>query len=294
MRQLKGFLDSNWHYTDRLKSEESYAQKVEAGRCKPNLQVDDLFACTVVVRNSTEIKLATKAIEQQFNVLDRRPAHPDRTKNRPSEFQFDDLRLYATLKPSLKGARPIDNVVFEVQVKTFLQHAWGIATHDLTYKTDKVRWGKLRLASQIRAMLDHAELSIEQFNTLAESPIIAKQHEEYDDIDRLIAFIREFWDPAALPKDLQRLAQTVRSAAVRLGVSVDQVMDYVRVESDAGRGTNSFDLSPYGVILQAILSNHLIDKTRLRRGTRDKIMVPSSVDIPAAISELIGPVFRVY
>jgi ppGpp synthetase/RelA/SpoT-type nucleotidyltranferase len=91
-------------------------------------------------------------------------------------FRLIDLRLYVTL-PDSPALPPTDlsDVVFEVQIKTFLQHAWSIATHDLLYKTDAVNWSKERIAYQIKARREHAEISIQEAEDLATSAALAKE-----------------------------------------------------------------------------------------------------------------------
>ena len=75
-----------------------------------------------------------------------------------------------------------------MQVKTFLQHAWGIATHDLIYKTDDVSWSRQRIAYQIKAMLEHAEMSIQEAGRLAEAVALSKtQHDSEADIPQIAA-----------------------------------------------------------------------------------------------------------
>lgn len=291
--------DPRWHYESRLKSEESFALKIEAGRANEHLVIDDFFGCTFVVRNSSEIAEATLAIEESFEIVSRKPKDAKATAGRPSEFQFDDLRLYAKLRPSYRGHEPIHDVVFEIQIKTFLLHAWGIATHDLTYKTDSVSWAKLRVAYQIRAMLEHAELSIEQFGNLAGSQIIAKDHDEYTSISKIIAEIQSIWDASALPADLQRLAQAVRSAARLLQVKIDDVFASVKADTLAGAGARNLNLSPFGVIVQCILQNHQIDVNTVLESVQkkkrfDKIMIPKLIDIPGHLSPLHGKVIVSY
>ncbi|QPB24445.1 hypothetical protein [Rhizobium sp. 007] len=295
----QNLFDKNWHFVSRLKEEESFALKVEAGICDENLVIDDFFACTVVVRNSTEIAAATKIIEDNFAVVKRRPISPDKTKSRPTEFQFDDLRMYVRLKPGYAGASEIHGVVFEVQVKTFLQHAWAIATHDLTYKTDEVNWARFRVASQIRAMLEHAELSIERFDSLASSNIIAKEYQEYVDAHRIISALRERFDPVALPRDLQRLALAINVALMALGVTADECMECLDKDTAAGRGVKELNLSPYSIVLQSVLAHKQLDTGKLAAKASKKqkyrpIMLSKAVTVPDAVAPLFEKVIRLY
>lgn len=260
--------------------------------------IDDFFACTIVVRNSKEIAQAITHVESLLDIVDRRPTSNTATRSRPTEFQFDDLRLYVRLKESYRGPQPINSVRFEVQVKTFLQHAWSIATHDLTYKTDEVSWAKLRVASQIRAMLEHAELSIDQFDKLAGSQILAKEHKEYREIGDIIALLRNHWEAAALPFDLQRLARTIRAASQTFDLTVVTMFTYLAKEREQGGGAASLDLSPFGSLVQAVLHQHTFDCDRLLERARgrkyEKIMVSSSVDIPPDLEDLKGKIIETY
>lgn len=295
----QNLFDENWHFVSRLKAEESFALKVEAGICDENLVIDDFFACTVVVRNSTEIAAATKIIEDNFVVVKRRPHSPNQTKSRPTEFQFDDLRMYVRLRPGYAGASDIHGVVFEIQVKSFLQHAWAIATHDLTYKTDEVNWARFRVASQIRAMLEHAELSIERFDSLASSNIIAKEYQVYVEAHRIISALRKRFNPAALPKDLQRLALAINEALMALGVTADECMECLDKDTAAGRGVKELNLSPYSIVLQSVLAHKELDARKIttkasKRPKYKPIMLSRAVSIPDAVAPLFGKVIRLY
>ncbi|MDX0408976.1 hypothetical protein GOL82_30080 [Sinorhizobium medicae] len=294
----QNLFDKNWHFVSRLKSEESFALKVEAGICDENLVIDDFYACTLVVRNSTEIASATKIVEDNFNVIYRRPASPDKTKSRPTEFQFDDLRMYAKLKPGYAGASEIHDIIFEIQIKTFLQHAWGIATHDLTYKTDEVNWARFRVASQIRAMLEHAELSIERFESLATSNIIAREYREYVDVHEIIIGLRDRFDAAALPKDLQRLAKAINSALDTLGVTVRECMECIDEDTGRGRGVKELNLSPYSIVIQSVLARRNLDanhlKGKLKKSNFHPIMLSKSVAVPDVLKPLLPKLIRLY
>ena len=159
--RMRGLKNPRWHYESRVKELPSFALKIESGRFDNPRSLEDFFACTIVVANSTEIDEAEKLIDENFALQERRPQHPSHTHKASYAFPFDDLRLYVALadKPSVPPTDLI-GIVFEVQIKTFLQHAWSIATHDLLYKTDDANWSKERIAYQIKAMLEHAEVSI--------------------------------------------------------------------------------------------------------------------------------------
>ena len=56
----------HWHYESRVKGLESYALKVETGRINNPNQVEDFFACTLVVENLDSISRAESLIKKKF------------------------------------------------------------------------------------------------------------------------------------------------------------------------------------------------------------------------------------
>ena len=145
--------DRGWFYRDRVKTLESFTLKVETGRFPDYARMEDFFACTVIVPTFSQLDDAIGMIEDLFELVRRHPEGDAETHKGASNFTFDDLRLYvqrraaANLPPS-----ELDGIIFEIQIKTILQYAWGIATHDLIYKTDEVSWPKERIAYQVKAM----------------------------------------------------------------------------------------------------------------------------------------------
>src|SRR5688572_27425858 len=127
--RMRGLKNQRWHYESRIKELPSFALKIETGRFESPGELEDFFACTIVVANAAEITQAEKSINDNFTVKWRRPPRVEETHKASDAFPFDDLRLYATL-PESPALPPSDltGIVFEVQIKTFLQHAWSIAT----------------------------------------------------------------------------------------------------------------------------------------------------------------------
>lgn len=226
----------NWHYESRVKQEESFALKMEMGQTTDPTQLDDFFACTVVVRNSTEIAKARNIIAAECNILHSRPKNARRTKNMPASFEFDDLRLYVKLKkpPGVPDAPDFEKI-FEIQVKTFLLHAWSIATHDLTYKTDDVSWSRARIAFQVRAMLENAELSIRGADQLAQTDLLNREDHRTSELRKVIEFVKKYWKAEQLPADLRRLAQNIDAVLIALNIRRDRLEQLIVAEA-AGAG----------------------------------------------------------
>jgi len=287
--RIKGFKRDTWHYESRLKQDQSFALKVESGRTSKPSAVEDVFACTLVVRNGTEIDEAEKLVRDHFVVVERRPPDPKQTHKWPDQFQFDDLRLYVQWKedPDLPPSTVAD-ITFEVQIKTFLQHAWAIATHDLVYKTDKVSWGKQRIAFQIKAMLEHAELSIQEAESLAESSALAMTNKRTKIIQDYMALLTSEWNVSDLPTDIRRLAENVVGLMELMKLRIEQLKAALDAERERGRGPLTQNLSPYGIVLEALLAEFPIEfKTALTltEKWRQKIVIPAELQLPNNIDK---------
>ena len=245
----------------------------------------------------TEVGEAEKLVGENFNVAERRPPDAARTHKAPDAFPFDDLRLYVTL--SENAALPVSDLAgvrFELQIKTFLQHAWSIATHDLVYKTDDANWSKERIAFQTKAMLEHAEVSIQEAQLLAACPTLAIENEGTRQTKAAIGLMKRQWAVEELPNDVRRLANNV------LQLLRGMKMDLAELEAvlDAGKaargGSHPANLSPYASAVQYLF---VAEKDRLtqmlkksdRRPTR--VLIPQEVEIPADVDKagLVNAIF---
>lgn len=285
--QVDGTLQASrprrWHFESRIKELKSFAIKVETGRVKKPEALEDFLACTVVVPNSASIVDATRWIERHFEIQYRRPSQALKTHKNADSFPFDDLRLYcARGNDGSRPPEPIDNVIFEIQIKTFLQHAWGIATHDLSYKTEDVRWGKDRIVSHLKAAVEFAELSIQQAETLSYSPGLQLEHKPTTTTAVIINICKTMWQQDELPENLRGLAETIRGILKDAGLTVEHLRACLET-AKAGSGSLPTNLSPYGVILQALLRNHegKIDAMLRDARTRAQILVTPELELPS-------------
>ena len=271
-----------WFYFSRIKSLESFALKLETGRVQEPSKLEDFFACTIVVPTMEEVRNAIEAVLARYCLVYRRPKDDILTTKRPSSFEFDDLRLYVRRPRSETGyAEELTGLVFEVQVKTALQYGWSQATHDLTYKGDSVNWALERVAFQIKAMLEHAEVAISEAKELAHSDTLAKQDRRTKELSLLLEETRDIWPQVALPTDVKRLAENMLSVLQLCGLAAKDLPRVIQVERDRV-GILPMDLSPYAFLVQALAWNeemHLHEQLN-REHRRIRIVVHGGMELP--------------
>lgn len=271
--RIRNLIDERWHYESRVKELESYALKLECGRCADPREVEDFFACTVVVQNLNQLDKAERIIRGNFNLHERRPVNQSSTKNESHSFLFDDLRLYVRWRDN-PGTRPsgLGGRLFEVQIKTFLQHAWGIATHDLTFKAHEKNWPKERIAFQVKAMLEHAETAIAEADQLSQSITLRRSDTQSVETCNIIELLDEFWEEDQLPSNKKLLAESTRNLLSEIGADVvalqECLTDYFNSKE---RFVNS--LSPYGIIVHALTISRRDDMLNLLKKQNSKVKV---------------------
>jgi len=271
-----------WLFVGRLKKIESFAQKIETGRVPDPSAMEDFYACTIAVPTIAEIDSAKTLVLQKFDLSHRKPESDDATHKSASSFVFDDLRLYVSRRPSTHGPHTeLDGLVFEVQIKTLLQHAWSIATHDLIYKSDSVSWPRERIASQVKAMLEHVEVAIAEASHLEKAPTVAKSNARTDAIRQLISEIKKVWPEDRLPENIKRLAETILDLLRTIGRDANCFTSIIE-EERRRLGLLPINLSPYAFFVQALARSSQVDLQRklARNPGGAKICIHSGMDLP--------------
>jgi ppGpp synthetase/RelA/SpoT-type nucleotidyltranferase len=148
-------------FSSRIKTIESLAEKIETCRFKSWSNLDDLFACTIIIPTLFHEEEVTKFCKDIFQI--ERTTKRGQNRKSPDTFKFDSTRIYAKLRRSehINNSELLNiyDITFEIQIKSAFEHAWSVSTHDLVYKNDEIDWKKLRLAAQIKA-------NVEQLDTL--------------------------------------------------------------------------------------------------------------------------------
>lgn len=283
---LGGALEKRWHYESRLKELESFAQKVETGRIEPGA-LEDFFACTIVVPTLDQLADAEQRVRDLLRFGSRRPRRDGHVPFKPEALAFDHVRLYMRLRqPDGLPGGPLYDVVFEVQIKTFFQHAWSIATHDLTYKSDKPHWGLERLGALSKAAIESTEISLSQAERLAESGVmhLARSDSRTSSLRSVIDTLLNEFERGALPTALKRVGDSVLETFEACDLDPKTLGVVLATGRSARNGSHPTNLSPYYTVLQYIIEQHwssLENALRKSRG-RDFAFIPE-LTLPAGV-----------
>jgi len=207
---LVNFCETNGYaFLSRLKTVESLAEKIETGRFRAWSNLDDLFACTIIVPTLAHEPRVIEFCRHAFAV--QTMTKRGQTRKAPEVFRFDSTRISARLHSPAGAA--VDNVspydvLFEIQVKSAFEHAWAVSTHDLVYKSSSVDWKRLRLAAQIKATVEQLDTLILAFDS-ALPHISENPWPEIDQKERIAESIRQFREAGlipveCMPKDISR------------------------------------------------------------------------------------------
>ena len=168
-QSVLSYCESNgFAYTSRTKTPESLAEKLETGRYTSWSQVDDLFACSIIIPTLVYEAGVLEYLEKAFLKVNIRKR--GETQKDPAIFRFDATRFIGRLNlPAQADVNDaIRTLLFEVQIRTAFEHAWSVTTHALAYKADKVNWQSLRLAAQLKASVEQLDGLVMAFEQAAE------------------------------------------------------------------------------------------------------------------------------
>lgn len=219
-RYVRGTLElfaknQGYFFRDRIKGLDSLSEKLESGRYESWSELDDLYACTIVVPTSAH----EKAVLERLDALFRRTVVRSRSDSQkaPDVFRFDGVRWYGYIQEDLTEIRQpgLDQLKFEVQVITAFEHAWVTVTHDLAYKGGKVDWKRQRLAAHLKAAVEQIEVLISAFDSASaavlKSPWPASEA-QVKIVDCFQALLHDGLVPATLePRSWGRFANNVWS-----------------------------------------------------------------------------------
>lgn len=249
-------------FIDRRKTLSSLVEKLDSGRIKAWSELDDLYACTIVVPTAQHEQGVLRKLDTSFEQV-RLRSRSDARKA-PDVFRFDGARWYGRVRGETAAERQpgLGDQLFEVQVVTAFEYAWIAVTHDLVYKSDNVDWRRQRLAAQLKAAVEQIEVLIAAFDP-ASSAIQASPWPETAAkamiIDRCKLLAIDRYVPDTLQPDSWRrfadnvfaLVRSYESNAQGMEAAVSALLE--TIEADL-RGASPLELPVSGTLFQYVVS----------------------------------------
>jgi len=186
----------------RMKTRDSALRKlVKAGEALTNFeQMTDVLGLRVITYMRDDVDAVAKIVEREFTV-DKEHSVDKRAILDPDRFGYLSLHYVASLaqkRTALPEYRRFENVRFELQIRSVLQHAWAEIEHDLGYKSESaVPRAERRAFSRLAGLLEIADdefVRIRDRLTVHQASIedeVAQGHRDVEiDQDSIYALIR--------------------------------------------------------------------------------------------------------
>lgn len=112
----------------RLKVRMSFLDKVKKKRAIESEDIEDLFGARIICFTLTDVETICDLLKSRFLILEK----DDKSKRVENTIGYRAIHLRARL--SLKEHPEIEDLVFEIQVRTVFQDAWAVISHEKKYK----------------------------------------------------------------------------------------------------------------------------------------------------------------
>lgn len=158
----------------RIKTINSFVEKIERKSYEnPLIDIEDVCGVRIICYYQSDIPKIAKIISSEFQI---HTSEDKEEKLNADQFGYRSLHFIASIKKSwtnVPNYRDLDELKFEIQVRTILMHAWAEIEHNLAYKSVHHTPEQFkRKLSRISAKLEEAD---EQFEDLK---IESKTHQQ--------------------------------------------------------------------------------------------------------------------
>lgn len=235
----------------RKKSPESICQKLQTGKYAALCDLDDLLGFTVVLRTRTDVFNAFSAVGgSELSVTSGQLP----SGVMPTDFRYREPKLILRPTRDYLQRRPeLDAVNVEVQFTTALQYALDVATHDFDYKGADYDWSKFRVVAQVRAMLELADTMIDDMGKgVRPTQNRVSASDGFESEQEYLEVLSRHFDSAQLPRDMRRLADTVKCWCDAVDWSAQRLSTEL-----SGKISSAGTFSPAEQVLDRIASTQL-------------------------------------
>lgn len=146
----------------RIKEYNSFYKKLVEHDYNTN-SIKDLFGLRIICYYISDIDIITKKLYAELNV------NIITEKIEENSFGYRSTHLIVSMKNNwceIPRYKHMKNIVFEIQIRTVVMHAWAAISHNLFYKKDNDSEYLNRKLNRLSALLEEVDMS---FNEMTEN-----------------------------------------------------------------------------------------------------------------------------
>lgn len=258
----RGFLLVN-----RTKDLVSIRDKIETGRYVSFSALDDLVAFSVVIDTLGQEAEVRRFLRKAFRV---HAIKSGGTLQDERSFDFDCTRVYCRLTDDAQlFDSEVSGMMFEVQIRTLLQHAWSKITHPYVYKSRVYDAKAGRLAAELMAQLEVADRSFSRFRTSSKSvkQVVRREMQRGSEITEMIdALVSSGVIPSELrPENGRRLGENIYLSIRDRGKNYDRARSIIEAFLTAQRDTFPMSVTLFQLAAVALHDAQLLERGSARR-----------------------------
>lgn len=224
--------------TSRIKTADSLAGKLELKGYKYQALSDitDLLGARVSTLYSDEIDLVAALIERLFNI-DWDNSVDKRTLLESDRFGYMSIHYICTIPKELyfdDNHQEINEIKFEIQIRTVLQDIWATINHDLGYKSAvEIPVEYKRTISRLAGLLELADDEFKRFrlelSEYRKKVLVMVKDGQYEDI----SYSKDSFDEYMSMDPFGRLNESIASS-LKADIVPGNILPYYKVFSDMG------------------------------------------------------------
>ncbi|MBX3216014.1 MAG: hypothetical protein KF850_28500 [Labilithrix sp.] len=164
------------YVSGRTKTLKSLLKKIQKKKyTNLDAQVTDLAGLRIVLYTEADVLKACEVVKSALTI------HPDKSGNKSDQlgtdrFGYRSVHYVCEIGPTrvaLPEFAVYQGVLFEVQVRTILQHAWAEIEHDRSYKADQLPDALRRRLALVAGLLESADRELDSIARDADAHIEA-------------------------------------------------------------------------------------------------------------------------
>jgi len=169
----------------RIKTWESFAEKIRRKNYEnPFQDTPDICGFRIILRNSVDLNKVVQVVEKEFDIKE---SENKNVELKPDQFGYRSHHIVFSIKESWKSApeyRNVEDLKFELQIRSELMNAWANISHQIFYKREYLSSDIKRRLYRLSALMEIGDSEISHL--MAENSKTEVKPERMKELERVL------------------------------------------------------------------------------------------------------------